>query len=225
MGQRLQRFNEWADDLVVNGVSSSSFPLLRASWNQPGQWVRGVFYKATTVNLVFMAIGAWLLIAGIVLANSEVRDGSVSCGTVFAPTESFTPEGEELADLLGYTYTGPDNDPGQVLQCAYALSDQEGRVFSRVLPGGAMFLIAGLIAFGRNPDEGPWAPLRRNARKLGDENLATSAVEGLRPGWYLDQADPALIRWFDGRRWTSATLPKGADGPTDSAHQAPDIDR
>ncbi|OBK18353.1 DUF2510 domain-containing protein [Mycobacterium asiaticum] len=28
------------------------------------------------------------------------------------------------------------------------------------------------------------------------------------PGWYPDNADPALLRYFDGRQWTSATQRK-----------------
>lgn len=28
------------------------------------------------------------------------------------------------------------------------------------------------------------------------------------PGWYPDQVDPTLNRWWDGMQWASATLPK-----------------
>ncbi len=32
---------------------------------------------------------------------------------------------------------------------------------------------------------------------------------GLAPGWYPDQNDPHLTRYFDGRMWTTATRPGG----------------
>lgn len=28
------------------------------------------------------------------------------------------------------------------------------------------------------------------------------------PGWYPDNADPALLRWFDGHQWTAQTQPR-----------------
>ena len=28
------------------------------------------------------------------------------------------------------------------------------------------------------------------------------------PGWYPDQADPSVVRWFDGARWTEFTQPR-----------------
>jgi ABC-type multidrug transport system permease subunit len=31
---------------------------------------------------------------------------------------------------------------------------------------------------------------------------------GLAPGWYPDQSDPNLMRYFDGRTWTSGTAPR-----------------
>lgn len=33
-------------------------------------------------------------------------------------------------------------------------------------------------------------------------------TSGLPPGWYPDQHDPALSRYFDGRAWTSSTTPR-----------------
>jgi len=34
------------------------------------------------------------------------------------------------------------------------------------------------------------------------------ATSGLAPGWYPDQNDPNLMRYFDGRVWTSQTQPR-----------------
>jgi Protein of unknown function (DUF2510) len=34
------------------------------------------------------------------------------------------------------------------------------------------------------------------------------ATSGLEPGWYPDQNDSNLTRYFDGRKWTSRTQPR-----------------
>ena len=36
----------------------------------------------------------------------------------------------------------------------------------------------------------------------------TVAASGLAPGWYPDQNDQTLMRYFDGRAWTSRTQPR-----------------
>jgi uncharacterized protein DUF2510 len=33
------------------------------------------------------------------------------------------------------------------------------------------------------------------------------AASGLAPGWYPDQNDPSLMRYYDGRVWTAQTQP------------------
>ena len=38
-------------------------------------------------------------------------------------------------------------------------------------------------------------------------NPPGAAPTGPAPGWYPDQNDPSLLRYFDGRIWTSATRP------------------
>lgn len=35
-----------------------------------------------------------------------------------------------------------------------------------------------------------------------------SQTAGLAPGWYPDQIDPKVQRYFDGRTWTSGTAPR-----------------
>ena len=35
------------------------------------------------------------------------------------------------------------------------------------------------------------------------------ATSGLTPGWYPDQNDPSLMRYYDGRVWTAQTQPHG----------------
>jgi hypothetical protein len=36
---------------------------------------------------------------------------------------------------------------------------------------------------------------------------APPAASGLAPGWYPDQNDPSLMRYYDGRVWTAQTAP------------------
>lgn len=36
---------------------------------------------------------------------------------------------------------------------------------------------------------------------------APPAAGGLAPGWYPDQQDPSLMRYYDGRVWTAQTQP------------------
>jgi hypothetical protein len=36
---------------------------------------------------------------------------------------------------------------------------------------------------------------------------APPASSGLSPGWYPDQQDPSLMRYYDGRVWTAQTQP------------------
>ena len=38
---------------------------------------------------------------------------------------------------------------------------------------------------------------------------APPAAGGLNPGWYPDQQDPSLMRYYDGRVWTAQTQPHG----------------
>jgi Protein of unknown function (DUF2510) len=35
-----------------------------------------------------------------------------------------------------------------------------------------------------------------------------AATSGLAPGWYPDQSDPSMTRYYDGREWTSQTQPR-----------------
>lgn len=45
---------------------------------------------------------------------------------------------------------------------------------------------------------------RGNARKLDAMPQPTDGTRG--PGWYPDPADPNLMRYYDGRAWTSETM-------------------
>ncbi len=39
------------------------------------------------------------------------------------------------------------------------------------------------------------------------------AVQGPPPGWYEDNQDPTMLRWFDGSVWTEFRQPKNAPSP------------
>ncbi len=45
-------------------------------------------------------------------------------------------------------------------------------------------------------------------RALHNPAAATAADGGVSAGWYPDQQDPTLMRYYDGRSWTSATAPR-----------------
>jgi hypothetical protein len=47
----------------------------------------------------------------------------------------------------------------------------------------------------------------RSSRPVVEERrpVATEGHGGLAPGWYPDQNDPNLTRYFDGQMWTTAT--------------------
>ena len=45
----------------------------------------------------------------------------------------------------------------------------------------------------------------RSEQPVVQQPVATS---GLAPGWYPDQNDPNLVRYFDGRVWTASTQPR-----------------
>lgn len=48
--------------------------------------------------------------------------------------------------------------------------------------------------------------------RVGDKRPAPVELVSPAPvtaaGWYPDQQDPTLMRWFDGQVWTGATLPR-----------------
>ena len=51
----------------------------------------------------------------------------------------------------------------------------------------------------------PRAARRYEERPVVQQPVVTS---GLAPGWYPDQNDPNLMRYFDGRVWTAQTEPR-----------------
>ena len=64
------------------------------------------------------------------------------------------------------------------------------------------FRIVGWVRFGKLVSKGI-AEQRRSHGGSGG-----GAPPGSPPGWYSDQDDPRLMRYYDGRTWTSATAPR-----------------
>lgn len=50
--------------------------------------------------------------------------------------------------------------------------------------------------------------VQRNPTSHVSSQRQSSQAPGLAPGWYPDQSDPNLRRYFDGRTWTSGTAPR-----------------
>ena len=53
-----------------------------------------------------------------------------------------------------------------------------------------------------------WRAGNKNPVPAAPVPLAQNPQYAMQPGWYPDQMDPTLNRWWDGTQWTSAVLPK-----------------
>lgn len=51
-------------------------------------------------------------------------------------------------------------------------------------------------------------PKLTKPKSVNRYNTPGAAPTGRAPGWYPDQNDPSLLRYFDGRMWTSSTQPR-----------------
>jgi Protein of unknown function (DUF2510) len=70
-------------------------------------------------------------------------------------------------------------------------------------------IVAVIIAIVRNVS-GPRAerPLERPVVEQPVVHQQPVATSGLAPGWYPDQQDMQMMRYFDGRVWTAQTQPR-----------------
>lgn len=74
---------------------------------------------------------------------------------------------------------------------------------ARVLVGWLILLgvigavVSGIVVLVQRTSTSPPRPLGGPA-----------ARQGMAPGWYPDQQDPKLQRYFDGQNWTSGTAPR-----------------
>ncbi|HTQ17142.1 DUF2510 domain-containing protein [Mycobacterium sp.] len=46
---------------------------------------------------------------------------------------------------------------------------------------------------------------RQRASRFGQDSAGSWPETGMAPGWYPDQNDATLMRYFDGQTWTSQT--------------------
>ena len=49
---------------------------------------------------------------------------------------------------------------------------------------------------------------RRKAKKADSAAAQSDSPHTPSAGWYPDQVDPSLVRWFDGQSWTAHTQPR-----------------
>ena len=65
---------------------------------------------------------------------------------------------------------------------------------------------------------GPWftwmmfSQWRRNALSPQERDEALQRAGRMGAGWYPDQTNPEMFRWWDGAAWTAQTLPAGRPG-------------
>jgi hypothetical protein len=157
-------------------------------------------------------IGAILLIAvGLIALASPARasvDGEkITCGSSFsrnntaAENHMISRSADEITDrLLGYKYRSRTTD-NAFDECSDSITKR--RLIGWPLAISGIALVAYVLLTKRGRTRKP--PLAEADTTAGAGGADTAT---LLPGWYPDQTDPALLRWFDGSLWTEATLRK-----------------
>lgn len=51
--------------------------------------------------------------------------------------------------------------------------------------------------------------VREEVRDISSQPKPVSPPQLPPPGWYPDEADPSIVRWFDGAQWTGFTQARG----------------
>lgn len=169
---------------------------------------------------ILAAIGAVLLFTSAFFAlrpivGFEALSGAdIPCGSLIFPNSKPVAAENSLTDLLS-----PDvwTSPSSIAYYQERCEIERGK--NTTTP--AALAVIGIAAIG-----GSWFMFtrRRKALRAGLTRLETveehpgSSIDlpTLPAGWYPDQADPTLSRWYDGTRWTNATLPHDVP-PTSTA--------
>ncbi|MBM4574812.1 DUF2510 domain-containing protein [Rhodococcus hoagii] len=131
------------------------------------------------------------------------------------------------ADILGYESRGPRTSWSPYNDCTDALTTRRWIGWLLIIGGVGAGAVAGRqLANRRSPksarpssdtDADPaFFRVDRGAGRLTSDETApagaredgpSSNTPALPAAWYPDQGDPSRVRWFDGTRWTDATLP------------------
>ncbi|MGW5071650.1 DUF2510 domain-containing protein [Rhodococcus sp. NPDC004095] len=161
------------------------------------------------------------VLALLIPVSVSHRGSDVGCGTALirdlVPAENYSIDRstEGWARVLGYESRSPASDAWRpYTACTDALTVR------RWIGWGSIVLGVGIatVAFVRRPSASVPAPeplvlQGSQAHPAGRHSVAPARqatslqpVGGPPSGWYPDQLDPTRLRWFDGVRWTEATL-------------------
>lgn len=193
---------------------------LKASWNRPGKFFSGRLHRWSTVNLTAGALGIFLILVSICLAVVPVTAPDdygrpLKCGSMLFAADKQVNGRSPHAEILGYQSLGEgEHSPSNELSCIYARAQKRGPSFVTGLIGTG--LLVGATAFvqirnSRNSHKrqvrGPGSSVLDGASDGGLENFKAP------PGWYPDQQDPSMERWFNGSNWTRGTREAGTGNP------------
>lgn len=202
--------------------------MLSEEWNRPGRYIQGPLYKASTLNLIGLLLGTFFAVISVFYSFSQVEAESDSgntlyCGSLAQPAPRQSADTSFHAELLGYQSRTASSAPENELECIFARSGNSGPAWVNGLIAAGLLGTAALFIFGRDPEKNVWGQLTRG-QSARPYNIGQPPVASQQPaGWYPDQADPALVRWFDGKQWTPATLPKPEESPEAAPETGPDI--
>lgn len=192
---------------------SEGFRLLNGQWNRPGRFIRGPLYKWSMVNILSVLVGMYFLVGTVLAATyqTESYGGRISgqsypieCGSVIAPRDGESARRGQFA---------PDRVLGQWENewNAERCKNERSTMIEIVLGYGVLatlFIAGGAIAaIRRDPKNSTWGPLSR--QRIPTPKRRTTVTAQMNAGWYPDQNNPDVVRWFNGTNWTDATLPKG----------------
>lgn len=211
-------------------------------WTTVTDWRARLTVKHLVVG-ASVAVFAGLL--ALVIPVSVSNGGSkVGCGNGFIrdnnPAENYSMRysAQGWADILGYESRGPKTSWKPYSDCTDALTTRRWIGWLLIIGG----LGAGAFAVRQLVDRRSTMPIRSSSTTESDptyfrvdqgagvltaEDTPAAQPFGTAPSadtsalpaaWYPDQADPTRVRWFDGTRWTEATLPaeQNPDTPMNS---------
>ncbi|MDI9915408.1 DUF2510 domain-containing protein [Rhodococcus sp. IEGM 1379] len=182
-------------------------------------------WTAFKVAAVAAAIAILFGVLALLIPVSVSHAGSkVGCGNALirdrGPTESYliNHSSSSWGKILGYESRSVSSDSWHPSSaCTDALTLRRWIAWVPIIGGVA----AATFAFTRRPASGtgprsqdphsntdhPTSTLVAERSEGTPQTIATRAMGAPSAGWYPDQVDRTRLRWFDGTRWTEATLP------------------